>query len=166
MSGLDLTRYDLFFFQAEDGIRDIGVTGVQTCALPISMTESLARGFNGGGPHFFMWKKPGGEKTPFVQFEKVDPGFFYPEKVDPRRIHEARHGWTLALGAADLDGDGLPEVYVSNDLGPDRLLHNRSQPGKPRFALLEGERGFTTPRSRVLGQDSFKGMGIDFGDVN
>jgi len=23
-----------FFFQAEDGIRDIGVTGVQTCALP------------------------------------------------------------------------------------------------------------------------------------
>src|SRR5947209_12700943 len=25
-----------FFFHAEDGIRDIGVTGVQTCALPIS----------------------------------------------------------------------------------------------------------------------------------
>src|SRR3712207_5004730 len=25
------------FFQAEDGIRDIGVTGVQTCALPISL---------------------------------------------------------------------------------------------------------------------------------
>src|SRR3712207_8522856 len=25
----------VFFFQAEDGIRDIGVTGVQTCALPI-----------------------------------------------------------------------------------------------------------------------------------
>src|SRR5205085_8166889 len=26
-----------FFFQAEDGIRDLTVTGVQTCALPISM---------------------------------------------------------------------------------------------------------------------------------
>src|SRR5690554_1968414 len=26
---------DLFFFQAEDGIRDADVTGVQTCALPI-----------------------------------------------------------------------------------------------------------------------------------
>src|SRR2546429_7173314 len=25
----------LFFFQAEDGIRDVAVTGVQTCALPI-----------------------------------------------------------------------------------------------------------------------------------
>src|SRR3712207_808388 len=30
-----------FFFQAEDGIRDIGVTGVQTCALPISSTITL-----------------------------------------------------------------------------------------------------------------------------
>src|SRR3712207_8043636 len=35
--------YDLlrFFFQAEDGIRDIGVTGVQTCALPISCVLAL-----------------------------------------------------------------------------------------------------------------------------
>src|SRR3712207_9474412 len=31
-----------FFFQAEDGIRDIGVTGVQTCALPISATTRRA----------------------------------------------------------------------------------------------------------------------------
>src|SRR5947209_9072559 len=30
-----LTSLFVFFFQAEDGIRDIGVTGVQTCALPI-----------------------------------------------------------------------------------------------------------------------------------
>src|SRR5687768_18447247 len=27
--------YFFFFFQAEDGIRDVAVTGVQTCALPI-----------------------------------------------------------------------------------------------------------------------------------
>src|SRR3712207_9269630 len=30
-----------FFFQAEDGIRDIGVTGVQTCALPISVIAGM-----------------------------------------------------------------------------------------------------------------------------
>src|SRR5207237_7081520 len=30
------TSRSLFFFQAEDGIRDSSVTGVQTCALPIS----------------------------------------------------------------------------------------------------------------------------------
>src|SRR3712207_3944664 len=29
------------FFQAEDGIRDIGVTGVQTCALPISLVVGI-----------------------------------------------------------------------------------------------------------------------------
>src|SRR2546430_3415191 len=29
----------VFFFQAEDGIRDLTVTGVQTCALPISVLE-------------------------------------------------------------------------------------------------------------------------------
>src|SRR5690554_7014881 len=42
-----------FFFQAEDGIRDADVTGVQTCALPISLRRSsnrtLSRGNGGTG---------------------------------------------------------------------------------------------------------------------
>src|SRR5256884_6234392 len=32
----------VFFFQAEDGIRDVAVTGVQTCALPISPSANAA----------------------------------------------------------------------------------------------------------------------------
>src|SRR2546430_17502862 len=32
-----------FFFQAEDGIRDLTVTGVQTCALPICSCASVRR---------------------------------------------------------------------------------------------------------------------------
>src|SRR2546426_12032160 len=36
----------LFFFQAEDGIRDYKVTGVQTCALPISDLVVAGDGFN------------------------------------------------------------------------------------------------------------------------
>src|SRR5688572_31102714 len=32
-----------FFFQAEDGIRDLTVTGVQTCALPISTRPVMVR---------------------------------------------------------------------------------------------------------------------------
>src|SRR2546427_1520018 len=46
MEGGHATRYSgvtcvlmFFFFQAEDGIRDLTVTGVQTCALPISNGE-------------------------------------------------------------------------------------------------------------------------------
>src|SRR2546429_965014 len=44
----ELTNTDcmcFFFFQAEDGIRDVAVTGVQTCALPIlakGMTQEEA----------------------------------------------------------------------------------------------------------------------------
>src|SRR5256884_5828138 len=33
--GVEFTAAVFFFFQAEDGIRDVAVTGVQTCALPI-----------------------------------------------------------------------------------------------------------------------------------
>ena len=35
MCGVVVWVYFFFFFQAEDGIRDWSVTGVQTCALPI-----------------------------------------------------------------------------------------------------------------------------------
>src|SRR2546430_2721055 len=35
MDGQDSLAHLFFFFQAEDGIRDLTVTGVQTCALPI-----------------------------------------------------------------------------------------------------------------------------------
>lgn len=75
-------------------------------------------------------------------------------------------GWVLACGAVDLDRDGLPELYLAHDFGPDRLLHNRSTPGHPQFAVVEGRRTLTTPKSFVLGQDSFKGMGVAFADVN
>src|SRR2546430_7068318 len=34
-------RLFFFFFQAEDGIRDLTVTGVQTCALPISRADGF-----------------------------------------------------------------------------------------------------------------------------
>src|SRR5688572_31838891 len=35
-----------FFFQAEDGIRDLTVTGVQTCALPIYRNYATVTGAN------------------------------------------------------------------------------------------------------------------------
>src|SRR2546426_12449909 len=38
----DLSRL-VFFFQAEDGIRDYKVTGVQTCALPIFSTSTVEK---------------------------------------------------------------------------------------------------------------------------
>src|SRR5687768_18330044 len=35
-----MCSFFFFFFQAEDGIRDVAVTGVQTCALPISRARN------------------------------------------------------------------------------------------------------------------------------
>src|SRR5437868_11377950 len=45
-------EFSFFFFQAEDGIRDRNVTGVQTCALPISFWLSRA-GAGGDWPESF-----------------------------------------------------------------------------------------------------------------
>src|SRR5437762_5872764 len=50
--GLSRCRYAvllrIFFFQAEDGIRDTSVTGVQTCALPISREVQRTRSDDDG----------------------------------------------------------------------------------------------------------------------
>lgn len=117
----------------------------------------MSRAYNAGRNRLLLWEgvKVGAE--PGVQFQEVEGG-----GLD----EYVAHGWTLAVGAADLDGDLLPEIYFANDFGPDRLLHNRSRLGKLHFALLEGEKTLTVPSSKVLGQDSFKGMGVDFGDLN
>jgi hypothetical protein len=116
---------------------------------PQSMQHSMSQALNSGRKHVFRWHAPGA-------FEEVKDA-----------IEEAAVlGWTLAAGAADLDGDLLPEVYFGNDFGPDRLLHNRSTPGRVRLEIVEGRRSFTTPKSKTVGKDSFKGMGVDFGDMN
>lgn len=120
---------------------------------PQHMQHSMSRAFNGGNKHLLLWAGATAEGVAFIDASSALPA-------------EVVSGWTLALGAADLDGDLLPELYIANDFGPDRLLHNRSQPGRLAFALLEGRRSLTTPKSKVLGHDSFKGMGVDFGDVN
>jgi enediyne biosynthesis protein E4 len=121
----------------------------------MQMQDSMSRAFNGGRDRVLRWAKPSS-----ATFE---PSF---EMVDGVLSGEIASGWTLGLGAADLDGDLLPELYVANDFGPDRLLHNRSRPGQMRFEMVEGRRTLDSPASKVLGRDSFKGMGIDFGDLD
>src|SRR5260370_27038540 len=47
-----------FFFQAEDGIRDSSVTGVQTCALPICLVVRELRGPGGVTPGLEAPERP------------------------------------------------------------------------------------------------------------
>src|SRR3712207_7177105 len=51
-----------FFFQAEDGIRDIGVTGVQTCALPIFAAPALLHEAPAGALLIDAGKAPGAHR--------------------------------------------------------------------------------------------------------
>jgi hypothetical protein len=82
--------------------------------------------------------------------------------VSERWPTESARSWTLAMGLQDLTDDGLPEMYVANDFGPDQLLVNRSRPGDVRLLEVKGSRDLHTPRSKVLGHDSFKGMGVAY----
>src|SRR5205807_2990636 len=58
----NLRPFVFFFFQAEDGIRDYKVTGVQTCALPICWTpparSSGAAWDSKKPPSALPWKRP------------------------------------------------------------------------------------------------------------
>src|SRR5438046_9721356 len=54
--------YFFFFFQAEDGIRDWSVTGVQTCALPISLC--------GAKDAFWLARHTSGRPTPHNSYRQ------------------------------------------------------------------------------------------------
>jgi hypothetical protein len=120
------------------------------------MHDAKSKSYNGGHDHLLLWKEATPAPDPTVRFEEAVGA------LDAAISAQ----WTLAVGAADLDGDLLPELYLAQDFGPDQLLHNRSTPGKPLFVPLRGRRTLTTPASFVLGRDSFKGMGVDFADLN
>jgi len=126
------------------------------------MQHSMTRAFNGGRSRILKWHSATNGPEPSVRYEEVLD--YVNGSTDEK--HRLTHGWTLAISASDLDGDLLPELYFANDFGPDRLLHNRSKPGEIRFDALTGKKHLTTPSSKVLGNDGFKGMGVDFADVN
>ncbi|MGV9252074.1 CRTAC1 family protein [Streptomyces sp. NPDC003697] len=122
----------------------------------VVMNDSLSRAQNAGGDHVLRWTSATSGPRPTAAYME-----------EPKAIpYDAATGWTLAAAGADLTGDGLPELYIANDFGHDHLLYNRSKAGHIRFTEAIGERTSTTPKSFLLGKDSFKGMGVDFGDLD
>ncbi|GAA1011005.1 RNA-binding protein [Acrocarpospora pleiomorpha] len=119
----------------------------------VAMNHSMSHGINGGEDYFLRWTASGPAS---VSFQQVD---------DALPVNVSK-GWVLAAGATDLDGDMLPEMYLGHDFGPDRMMRNASSPGHIKFTVVEGTRTPLIPKSKVVGLDSFKGMGVDFGDLN
>src|SRR6266542_4164785 len=71
-SNISVSVYFFFFFQAEDGIRDATVTGVQTCALPICIARRRLVGVDGDrepGGH----RQPGGEQLAEARVLAAEP---------------------------------------------------------------------------------------------
>jgi hypothetical protein len=68
-------------------------------------------------------------------------------------------GKGMAVGIADYDGDGLPDLFVSNDKLFNFLFHNK---GNGKFEEVGFEAGVALPEHGNL----ISGMGVDFRDLN
>ena len=99
------------------------------------MQESFEYANNGGRNYLFL-NRGGG------RFEEVTEEY----GADCTR-------WTMSVGAADLNGDGWPDLYLANDYGPEVLFIN-----------LEGK-GFEQLAGATLEETSKSGMNVAFGDL-
>lgn len=69
----------------------------------------------------------------------------------------ARTTWSLALGAADLNNDTLPDIYFANDNGADDLFMQKKN---GHFIRLLGL------NRHGIGRDTYKGMNVSFADFD
>ena len=67
----------------------------------------------------------------------------------------AKLGYGLGVAVADLNGDGWPDIYVSNDVTPNDVLYINNRDGT-----------FTDRAAGSLRHASFAGMGVDIADFN
>lgn len=132
-----------------DGARVLDPAAHQETRM--QMQDSMSLGRNGGTNRILLTRPTGAaDRKPSVVDASV------------AMSSDAASSWTLATGLQDLTGDGLPEIYQANDFGPDQLMVNRSTPGVVRLEEVRRSRDLVTPKSEVLGNDSFKGMGVTF----
>jgi enediyne biosynthesis protein E4 len=125
-----------------DGLLDLFVAGYYPDGVDLwhlkntrMMPESFDYADNGGHKYLFLNRGHG-------RFEDVTA-----------RYHLDSHRWTLAAGAADVNGDGYPDLYLANDYGYDQLYIN------------QGGRSFQEQgRELGVGKTPGSGMCVAFGD--
>src|SRR5690606_40786913 len=116
----NVTKVFLFFFQAEDGIRDFHVTGVQTCALPISQayrslrnSSPTPRPSTPGQSTYHGYVKIGNLAAPFT------PHYRHGRKTNARNraLHRRSWGWRFWGGVCSAWqslGESNPSFQVEN----------------------------------------------------
>src|SRR5687768_1381304 len=136
-----------FFFQAEDGIRDVAVTGVQTCALPISpeLTINEPNVWRLTTPGHHSWPRsarPGDPKKYFIVSADAhanEPADLWATRIDAK--YRAR------LPRVIVDEHGV-KWRVSEGHRPDRLRTDDLE-GEDRLRQLAG----ADPEQRLRDMD-------------
>src|SRR3989449_4493913 len=95
-------RFVFFFFQAEDGIRDVAVTGVQTCALPIYHVVSLV------GLNFIQNANQTNAAIIFVNMKPWDERTSRRDQIDA--VLGAVNGYLFGMRNARGFAFNLPEI--------------------------------------------------------
>src|SRR3712207_5587905 len=112
------------FFQAEDGIRDIGVTGVQTCALPISQTiEALNHALAADVPVVVAVNK--------IDKVGADPTKVRSQLTEYGLVAEEFGGDTMFVDVSAITGQGLDSLLEAIVLTADAALDLRANPDMP-----------------------------------
>jgi hypothetical protein len=88
-------------------------------------------------------------------YHQTERGAFV--KADVAALGMPETHWTMAVGTADLNQDGWPDLYCASDYGPDDLYLNRQGRGFQRVAgTFVGS----------IGRDTYKGMNVSIGDLD
>jgi Na+-translocating ferredoxin:NAD+ oxidoreductase RnfD subunit len=154
-----------FFDINQDGRLDLLIANVLPTQLPDYETPTLLNLFHLPEPRFsgdrrmfnFMhasWNNAnnGGLNEIFIQ-DRI--GHFTQQDSTSWGLPETR--WSLAVGTADFNHDGWPDLYVANDFGPDDLY--LSETGK-HFKNVKG------PIFGSIGRDTYKGMNVSIEDMD
>jgi hypothetical protein len=136
------TTHGVFLDQDRDGDLDLFLLG--------NSPDEFARGMSGATGFAAAASDPAG----YDRFYRNRGDGTFVDASEAAGIHAAL-GYGLGVVSADVDRDGWPDLYVSNDASPNDALYINNRDGT-----------FTDRVAEWLGHTSFAGMGVDIADFD
>src|SRR2546426_949354 len=133
---MPILMYFVFFFQAEDGIRDYKVTGVQTCALPIC-GEPIRRAFGA----------PPGAVLVTADYSQIELRLLAHLSGDPAFVQAFEQGGDIHRQTAAIIF-GVPQDQVTAEM--------RARAKTINFGTIYGQGSFALSRQLGITQDEAK----------